>query len=253
MAQADFKDHFSGHANLYQKYRPAYSKAVAQYCASLTPDRLCAWDAATGNGQLAVHLAEFFDEVVATDASSEQIERATPHAKVRYRIEPAEQSSLAAQSVSLITVAQAAHWFDAPRFEAEVRKVALPNAAIVYLAYDLFDDPEHPDFASVMRWFYTEVVGPYWPPERHYFDDGYRRVPFPFVEHEAPSLCLWASWTRDDAIGYVRSWSSTQRYQKATGRDPIDLLVPRLCSVWPDPTSARKLAWQLFLRVGRVA
>lgn len=256
MADAGFKDHFSGHANVYRQFRPTYDETVAAYCASLAPARDTAWDAATGNGQLAVLLADSFETVIATDASAKQIAEAAPHPHVTYRTEPAEQSTIALHSVSLITVAQAAHWLDHSQFAAEARRVARPGAAIVYLAYDLFYDEAHPAFAEVMRWYYQDIVGSYWPPERVAFDDGYRSLPFPFHEITAPSLHLTAAWTRDAVLGYVRSWSSSQRYLAQNAVDAVELLAPKLAAIWPDradgSTETRTLRWDLLLRAGYV-
>ena len=46
------------------------------------------------------------------------------HPRVEYRVATAEESGLESKSVDLITVAQALHWFDLERFEAEARRVA---------------------------------------------------------------------------------------------------------------------------------
>ena len=59
---------------------------------------------------------EHFDKMIATDASAEQIASAATHSKIEYRVAPAESSGLENNSVDLITVAQALHWFDIERF-----------------------------------------------------------------------------------------------------------------------------------------
>jgi ubiquinone/menaquinone biosynthesis C-methylase UbiE len=65
-----------------------------------------AWDCATGNGQAAIILSEYFDEVIASDASKEQIDNALPKTNIRYALFPAERTTLADDSIDLITVAQ---------------------------------------------------------------------------------------------------------------------------------------------------
>lgn len=245
-----FKDHFSGHASLYAQNRPRYDQRVAEALAELAPARTLAWDVGTGNGQLAVELAPFFDHIIATDPSAPQIEKAVRHDKIEYRVEPGEQSTLADHTAALITVAQAAHWLDAERFAPEVRRVALPGAAIIYTAYDLLHCDEGVD--EVLRWFYRDVVGSYWPPERAHFDSGYRSVPFPFDEITPPALELHDSWTRARLLAYVETWSSVQRYRKQTGTDPLTLLTPRLAAAWPDGDAERALVWPLLMRAGYV-
>lgn len=75
---AEFKDHFSGHARAYAQYRPRYPFALYEFLAATSPDTTCAWDCATGNGQVAIGLSSLFDRVIASDASEPQIAAAEP-------------------------------------------------------------------------------------------------------------------------------------------------------------------------------
>ncbi|MDQ3854643.1 MAG: class I SAM-dependent methyltransferase [Thermoproteota archaeon] len=73
--------------------------------------------------QGAVFLSEYFEQVIASDASKEQIENAQPRNNIRYEVFPAERTTLADDSVDLITIAQALHWFDLYDFYKEVKRV----------------------------------------------------------------------------------------------------------------------------------
>ena len=115
-----FKDHFSAASGRYAAYRPDYPAALFEWLAGLCDRHDTAWDCATGSGQAALGLAPHFRRVVATDASAEQVRHAVAHPSIDYRVAQAEDSGLADHSVDLVTVAQAAHWFDLPRFYAEV-------------------------------------------------------------------------------------------------------------------------------------
>ena len=57
-----------------------------------------------------------FDRVIATDASEKQIANAQSHETVEYRVAPAENSGIGSETIDLIMVAQALHWFDLDRF-----------------------------------------------------------------------------------------------------------------------------------------
>ena len=72
------KDHFSGHADRYEAFRPTYPDALFLYLSSLCTRRDLGWDCATGNGQAAVALAPYFSAIIATDASQKQIDHARP-------------------------------------------------------------------------------------------------------------------------------------------------------------------------------
>src|SRR4030095_4788501 len=74
----NFKDHFSRQATDYAKFRPQYPRALFAFVAANSPNDELALDCATGNGQAAVALAEFFQKVIALDASGEQIRSAQP-------------------------------------------------------------------------------------------------------------------------------------------------------------------------------
>ena len=79
-----FRDHSPGHADRYAAHRPTYPDALYEALAAASPGRDRAWDCRTGNGQAALGLARWFAEVVATDASAEQIHNARPDPRVRY-------------------------------------------------------------------------------------------------------------------------------------------------------------------------
>src|SRR5690606_34767150 len=100
------------------------------FLSSLATNHNLAWDCGTGNGQSAVSLANYFKKVYATDPSAEQISNAALNPKITYKVEKAESSSLINNSVDLITVAQALHWFDFEKFYSEVKRVLKPEGII---------------------------------------------------------------------------------------------------------------------------
>jgi len=242
-----FADHFSTQATDYAKYRPGYPRALFEWLASLTVQRLLAWDAGTGNGQAAVELARYFDRVVATDPSAEQINNAQSHERVSYRVQAAEECDLRDGSVDLITVAQALHWFDFDKFYAQARRVLKPQGVIAAWTYGLNEIA--PAVDDVLHDFYSRIVGPYWPSERRYIEESYRTIPFPFVEFSAPPMRLELSWSLRDVLGYLGTWSATQRYMQQNGKDPREWTYQRLTTAW-GPSSERVVSWPLHFRIG---
>ncbi|HVS27681.1 MAG TPA: class I SAM-dependent methyltransferase [Burkholderiales bacterium] len=245
-----FKDHFSGHAAKYAQFRPHYPSGLFACLASLVSSRELAWDAATGNGQGALDLAPYFERVVGSDASSAQIKNAMPHPKVTYRVEPAEATKFEPQSVDLISVAQALHWLDLPKFYAEVKRVLKPEGVIAVWCYNLFRAA--PDIDNIVLHFYRDLVGPHWPPERAHIETGYRHLEFPFAEINAPLFVMEVEWDMHELLGYLGTWSATQRYIKAEGHDPRRHIVGRLESVWGSPQAKRRIQWPLHLRAGKI-
>lgn len=244
-----FKDHFSGHAALYARHRPGYPDALFAYLAARAPGRTLAWDCGTGSGQAAHGLARHFDAVVATDASAAQLAHAVPHARVVYRRAPAEAAPLADGTVDLVTVAQALHWFDLDGFYAEARRVLRPDGVLAVWSYGLATVDAAVD--AVVRRYHDDVVGPYWPPERRHYGEGYRALPFPFAEEAPPPFHLEETWTLGQLAGYLRSWSATQRCHAATGGDPLAVVAADLAAAWGKADAVRTVRWPLTVRVGR--
>lgn len=243
-----FKDHFSGHAGTYASFRPGYPAALIDFVSSLPQGRSLVWDCATGNGQAAVDLARHFERVIATDASQAQLDHALPHPRVEYRQAPAEASGLAAGTVDLVTVATAVHWFDFDRFYAEVERVLAPGGALAVWAYNL---PRiSPELDALTDRLSYEIVRAYWPPERRWVDDEYRDLPFPFEEVAVPAL--WIEERRDFErfLLYLGTWSATNRYRQATGRDARDLVRDEMAAAWGDPARERTIRWPIMMRAG---
>jgi SAM-dependent methyltransferase len=245
-----FKDHFSGHAGMYHEARPTYPPALFDWLATLAPARDLAWDAGCGNGQASVELAARFARVFASDPSATQIANAEARANIDYRVEPAEQSTLADASADLVTVAQALHWFDHARFDAEVRRVLKPGG--VFAAWAYADCRVDAAVDVVKDRVFVDLTGPYWPPEREHVDTGYRLLAFPYEAIAAPPFEMIAMWTLAQFLAYLRSWSATQRYLKANGVDPVALVETELAQAWGDPLVARAVRWDFHLRCGRV-
>ncbi len=243
-----FKDYFSGHAGQYARFRPGYPETLFSYLARLAPTRELAWDCATGNGQAAIGLAAHFERVIATDASSQQIESAAPHARVEYRVAPAENSRLPADSVDLVTAAQALHWFDVSAFFADAERVLKPGGVIAVWAYNLLSISREVD--GLVNRFYSETTAPFWPPERAIVEAGYSDIRFPFEEISPPRFEMETRWRLDELVGYLRTWSATQRYIASRGSDPVIPLVDELRKVWDGEERPRLVRWPLALRIG---
>ena len=243
--------HFNTQAKLYAEYRPDYPPELFEFIAKAASGHECAWDCATGNGQAAAGLAKHFSRVIATDISAEQIAQAKPHPKIEYLVAPAERSGLPNRSADAVTITQALHWLDIPRFYEEVRRVSKPGGLFVATVYS---DPVLDDLAAdrILRHYNKEVVGPFWPSERKLVDESYTSIPFPFERLPAPELTMERSWSLPELAGYLRSWSATVRYVKQNTVDPVTQFEAEMQAIWSDPKELRRLHWPFTVRAGRV-
>jgi len=243
-----FKDHFSQQAADYTQYRPHYPQALFHYLASLSPTHQHAWDCATGNGQAAHGLTRYFERITATDASAKQIAHALHHPQITYVLTPAEQTPIEPQSVDLVVVAQALHWFHFDQFYAEVRRVLKPGGIIAVWSYQLLQIA--PAINELIMQFYSGPLDDFWPLERRFVDAHYQTLPFPFREITAPDFQMEAWWDLDHLIGYLGTWSAVQRFKDHYHYDPVSALKPQLHQLWGPSAQPQKVYWPLALRIG---
>ncbi len=120
----------------YAQYRPSYPMEFYKWLQGecLNSDR--AWDCATGTGQVAIDLVNYFEHVIATDINIEQINNAGYHPRIKYAVESAETSNVNAHSLDLVTVACGVHWFNHESFYQEVKRHLKPNGIIAVWTYE---------------------------------------------------------------------------------------------------------------------
>jgi ubiquinone/menaquinone biosynthesis C-methylase UbiE len=244
------KDLFSNQASLYAQYRPGYPGGLFEHILQHVNNRQLAWDCATGNGQAAVELAQYFEKVMATDISEKQLQQALPHEKITYSLTTAEQTPFADNSFDCITIAQAYHWFKFDAFEKEVLRVAKPGAIIAIWGYSLIVS-DNEALNALIKTFYRETVGAYWDKERSYIDDHYTTVPFPYEPLPAKEFQINVQWNRQQLTGYFNTWSSVQHFIKANQYNPVNELAVAIEKMWPDDTG-KNFYFPLFLKLGKV-
>jgi SAM-dependent methyltransferase len=244
-----FADHFSTIAARYATYRPHYPPGLVDVLADRAPGGT-AWDVGCGSGQLSVALARRFAHVIATDPAQAQLDAATPAPNVEYRCAPAEDSGLDARSIALVVAAQAAHWFAWPRFTAEVARVAAPGALVALVSYGILvvDDPAA---NAIIARYYRGDAWSYWPPERAHVENGYRDLVLPWPPVAAPPLAMTASWTRDELVGYLTTWSATVKLVAARGTGPLEAVGDALAAIWPQG-ERREIRWPLTVKLARI-
>ena len=160
----------------------------------------------------------------------------------------AESGGLNAGSVDLISVAQALHWFNFDAFNREAQRVLKPTGVIAVWCYGLHRIS--PDVDAIVDEFYQDIVGEYWPPERLHIETRYRDIPFPFKELPVPDFKMMAQWSLDELMGYLGTWSATQRYIQDKNSDPRGLILTRLEKSWANPEGKYTVEWPLSMRIG---
>jgi len=240
------KDYFSSHAQQYATFRPTYPNDLFDFLFSKVTlfNRAC--DCGTGNGQTAHVLAQRFTRVDATDISQQQLHEAPKQASVFYTVCPAEQTSFEDSVFDLITVSQALHWFDLPRFYQEVNRVLRAQGIIAVWGYSLLR--VNPAVDTVLDDFYTTTIGPYWDDARKYVDAEYKNILFPFQEIQAPRFSMTFHWSFGQLIGYINTWSAVKKFVNERKINPIDELAER---IKPFYGTSNTITFPLFMRIGK--
>lgn len=244
---ASFSDHFSQISKQYQKYRPDYPEQLYQIILKHTTKRQMLWDAGCGTGQVLKALGPKFENCYGSDASEDQIGEAKKHLP-QYRLasEMAEACSLQPGSCSLITVAQALHWFKRESFFQKVRTVGDKRAMLAVWCYGLHELPEH--LNDVLLYFYERILGDYWPPQRRLIDSGYQDIQFPFRDVTYMKLKMKKEMNLHTYLGYVNTWSAIQAYRiKHNDHDPLDLYSDSLLQLWTKPEEQKIIQFPLHL------
>mmetsp|Transcript_6983 Transcript_6983/g.14473 ORF Transcript_6983/g.14473 Transcript_6983/m.14473 type:complete len:272 (-) Transcript_6983:1128-1943(-) len=264
-----FVDNFSRNASKYARFRPRYPTELYDYLERVVNrDRasIVVWDAATGNGQVAVDLAQRFSQVYATDASPQQIAHAFPHPQVIYSVCVSEATPFPPDHFDLVTVANAVHWFDIPKFFVEVQRVTRPGGVIAVWAYARLETSSE-TVDGVIQWCFDDLLQSYVPEQWKIIWDGYR-FDFPFLpvsndvpaesnDEAEPNFFVTGDLTLEDVVGFLMTTSPFCRFMEKNDKSSVegllDTVKTRLEEAWPPNTTILTMQMPLIFRMGRVA
>lgn len=159
-------------------------------------------------------------------------------------------------SVDLVTVAEAVHWFDLPKFYSLVtRLLRKPGGIIAVWGYN--DMAVTPAFDSVMKRVRDTVV-PFWDPNAQHLMNGYRTLPFPFqsvglgCEGEPLQLDIQKLLSFEGLVRFFRS-SSAVTTAKERGVDLLsEGVIKDLESAWGGRNLIRTVTYKAFMLAGKV-
>ncbi|HEY0742666.1 MAG TPA: class I SAM-dependent methyltransferase [Chryseosolibacter sp.] len=243
------KDLFSSQSKAYAAFRPTYPADLYQFIFRHTQNFDCAWDCATGNGQVARDLSLRFKKVFATDISQQQLDEAFRAENIEYSISKAERTSFAAKQFDLITVGQALHWINTDEFYKEVKRVGRHGATLAVWGYSLLTITEPLDIR--FSEFYFNTVGKYWDAARKLVENKYSTIDFPFnnrIEHEFE---IKVEWNLEQFAGYLTSWSSTQKFINVERQNPVPDFIQSIRQYW-DEGEIKTVRFPLFVKVGKI-
>jgi ubiquinone/menaquinone biosynthesis C-methylase UbiE len=252
------------HSKIYAKYRIVYPNSLFDYLRSLVSSNSLAWDVGTGTGQAAVTLSSHFQRVVGSDINANQIsqypqniENVDFHVSNSFELRKIESElGLKGNSVDLVLVAQAVHWFPLNEFHLAVKHVLKDKGIYAILTYVLPNIS--PSVDSVLRKYHDEVLSEFWAEEnKKYVHTMYKTIDFPFDDEirNIPEFSSRGTWNLEQLFGYLDSWSATQVAAKKLGRQPIlddPILLKQFTDAWEDdPNASKEFSYPLYLRIAR--
>ena len=240
---------FNEKSELYAKVRPRYPQELFKFLETLCDEQKSAWDVACGNGQAAIDLANYFDEVHATDISEEQIAHAIQCPRINYSVQPAEKTDFFENQFDLVCVAQALHWFDYDIFWVEVKRVLKPKGVFAAWGYSWFSITDEVD--NILKESFLDVIEPYWEPQNNLLWNQYRDIPFPFEKINTPKIAMKTEWDLNQLFAYLQSWSATRLCVEKEGDAFLRQSYESVKSAWGEASKPKTVAMDFSLLVGR--
>lgn len=185
-------------------------------------------DLGCGSGQSMGPLAPHFPSVVGVDVSQPQLDMAAQELKhlsnVSFRVGSAEGLPFGANSVDLVTCCAAAHWFNFETFYKEVDRVLRPGGVLACYSY-ITCSPlcNGRDLCSVIVELYHELDR-YWTEGHQHLWKEYASLPplYPIDTHigsQDGAFSVVMEGTMEGVLGYVSSWSATDKLRKNEGEE----------------------------------
>ena len=133
---------FDSKGSVYAKGRPAYPEKMFEYLLMnkvITPNAVVA-DVGSGTGIFTAQIAPLVSQVFAIEPNADMREKAElcfgEFANITSINGSAENSTLRHNSVDLITVAQAFHWFDRDSFKRECERILNKTGKVILVWND---------------------------------------------------------------------------------------------------------------------
>ena len=215
MSSQSSKTAFTGTANDYALYRPAYPDALLSHLrnAAGTTGQGMLVDLACGPGRVTIPMAAHFRHIVAIDVEPEMIALSKQRASrlgvtsIDWRVTPAEQLDLAPACAELVTIGEAFHRLDQKRILELASAWLIPDGCLATLGGESIWSGREPwkriVVAVANRWTSITLAEPT-AVEWHGQQDTLINAGWQAVEYQ---LCVDTVWTTETIVGFMRSTS----------------------------------------------
>uniref|UniRef100_T1J608 SRCR domain-containing protein n=1 Tax=Strigamia maritima TaxID=126957 RepID=T1J608_STRMM len=222
-------------AALYHNFRPIPSEelikeAMKMLGEKLSPPYNVAVDVGCGSGQVTTLLAPYFTQVIGIDDNIGQIVKATkqnPGKNVSFRVGKADEIELESNSVDLVMVCEAIHWFDIPSFYSKVDTILKPNGLLVIAGY-MYPEPILEPYSAklfllIKDWFAEHRN--LWPEQHDLLINRYHDIPLLYSRtRRIDPIPSDKSATLAHVIGHIKSRSGVQILKEKDSKTATEII-----------------------------
>ena len=226
----------SGISKAYSAFRPTYPNQLYTEVLQHVPvgQRRRLVDIGCGTGQVFQGIGSHFTHCVGIDPSQSQVDAATPFNNATYLVGSAEEFKIPDTvpngpwegNVDLVTVAQAMHWFDMPKFLKRMDSLLAPGGIFTCWLYDSVRILNQKDCDEM--WDFLDKLmlrSRYWPNGRKHIDDHYAKLA-PMVATAFDPVCkkVFAPTIETNVeqfINYMGTMSGVNKYKSASGHATV--------------------------------
>lgn len=232
-------------AHNYKNFRPVYPPQFYEYLKKhfVSKPKL-AIDLGCGTGQATFELANLAESVVGVDNSATMIDqaRASSHPdNVSFRVgnDRTFADGVSPDSVDLITVAEAAHWFDLAPFYKKAHEILRKDGILAIWGYCDQTIQEYPAVSDITEKYsyHPDYLGKFWDQGRdrlhHFYSDDkipdtlFRDVEYRFNSSKELSpqekLEISKQMTFKEFMDYFRTYSAYHTWLAARGGSEEDI------------------------------
>ncbi|AOA64344.1 Trans-aconitate 3-methyltransferase [Komagataella phaffii CBS 7435] len=227
----------------YDRFRPVYPDELYQQLVDyhVGAKGLCV-DVGCGSGQATFTLKKYFDKVIGSDISENQlaVARKRQPAGIEFRLGTGEDFSWLTETPDVITAAECLHWVDPQKFVANVANSLRDHGTLSYWLYTepIFQNERANQVYNKFT-YGSDYLGPYWDPGRTHFRNHLKELNHILLDSElfdevkisnfkqeegvknGDILYLEKEMTISDFINFVSSWPSVFSWKQQRGKEGI--------------------------------
>ncbi|CAF0960405.1 unnamed protein product [Adineta ricciae] len=229
----------SNHTAIYKAYRPRYPKELYHrilefYFNKVNIDEInkkipLAVDIACGSGQATIDLSSYCGHVIGIDGSENQLKQASLKDNIEYHCSTAENLTfLPSNSIDLVTVATALHWFDIETFFQQVNRILKPNDGVLCIWAIGMPLLNNSKASEILNNFCQNDLNNCWSDRVNLVINHYEPIldkfPYPttrikhIIEHQQ-EMSIY------EFVNLIETWSPCQKYCEIHGKDKLKELL----------------------------